>query len=346
MSPPQLALLLEEPKGDFVVRQKEIQTPPPGEVLIKIHAAALNPGEWKVHRSGALIESYPAMLGTDTAGEVEAVGEGVTKFKKGDRVLGSGFFTLDRGAYQQYSLIPAVFLAKLPDTLSYDEGATLPMAFVTAAKGLLAAEPFGAGLNPSFEWPTTQHSGETALVIGGSTSVGQLVIQVLKLLGFTNIVAYASKKHHAFLTELGATQCVDRAAVSLDALADLIPSAHIVYDCVAADEGFAASKIVRSDGCAITVDIVSERSDAAKEVGKGKKFVAVFAVSFLPGGHGEVGEMLWPLFGKLLEQGLIKPNRFEILPGGLKAVAGGLDKLARDEVSGVKLVVHPQETVL
>lgn len=119
-------------------------------------------------------------------------------------------------------------------------------------------------------------------------------------------MAYASKKHHAFLAELGATQCVDRAAVSLDTLASVIPSAHVVYDCVAADEGFAASKIVRPDGCAITVDIVSDRSDAAKEVGKGKKFVAVWAVSFLPGGHGEVGEKIWSLFGKLLEQGVIK----------------------------------------
>lgn len=211
---------------------------------------------------------------------------------------------------------------KLPNTLSYDEGATLPMAFVTAAKGLLAGDPFGAGLNPSFEWPMAQHVGETVLVIGGSTSVGQLgspsclrtvpyligilVVQLSKLLGFTNIVAYASKKHHAFLAGLGATQCVDRAVVSLDALDGVIPSAHIVYDCVAVDEGFAASKIVRPDGCAITVDIVSDRSDAAMEVGKDKQFVAL-KISFLPG-HKEVGEKIWSLFGKLLEKGVIKVN--------------------------------------
>lgn len=82
----QQALFLEKPKGDFVVQSRDIPTPPAGEILIKIHATALNPVDWKIQKYAAFIKNYPAILGTDLAGEVETLGEGVTKFKKGDRM--------------------------------------------------------------------------------------------------------------------------------------------------------------------------------------------------------------------------------------------------------------------
>ena len=82
----QKALLLEKPVGEFVVRSAPIQKPGPGEILVKIHATALNPVDWKIRDFNYFVKDYPAILGSDSAGTVEEVGEGVTGFAKGDRV--------------------------------------------------------------------------------------------------------------------------------------------------------------------------------------------------------------------------------------------------------------------
>lgn len=65
-----------------------------GEILIKVQATSLNPVDWKIQKYGVFIEKFPAILGTDVAGDVEELGEGVNKFKKGDRVYASLFFSV------------------------------------------------------------------------------------------------------------------------------------------------------------------------------------------------------------------------------------------------------------
>ena len=82
----QKALLLEAPVGEWRVGTKHIQKPAPGELLIKIYATALNPADWKIRDFDSFIKDYPAVLGTDSAGIVEEVGEGVQGFSKGDKV--------------------------------------------------------------------------------------------------------------------------------------------------------------------------------------------------------------------------------------------------------------------
>ncbi len=82
----QKSLFVEEKQGPFVVRSNDVPTPAKGEVLIKIAAAGLNPLDWKIQKFGVMVEKYPAVLGLDIAGEVEAVGEGVEGWVKGDKV--------------------------------------------------------------------------------------------------------------------------------------------------------------------------------------------------------------------------------------------------------------------
>jgi len=83
----QLALLLESAPGEFNVGERDIPKPSPGELLVKVKAAALNPVDWKIQRGFfPIINTFPAVLGTDIAGDVEEVGDGVTNFSKGDRV--------------------------------------------------------------------------------------------------------------------------------------------------------------------------------------------------------------------------------------------------------------------
>jgi NADPH:quinone reductase-like Zn-dependent oxidoreductase len=82
----QKALFIDKLLGDFNVRTTPVPKPGPGEILVKVKAAALNPADWKIQKYGYLIEKFPAILGFDIAGDVEEIGEGVTDLQKGDRL--------------------------------------------------------------------------------------------------------------------------------------------------------------------------------------------------------------------------------------------------------------------
>ncbi len=86
MSAQQKSLLLLEKQGSFAVQNTDIPKPGPGELLVEIHATALNPVDWKIQVYGYFIQDFPAVLGTDAAGVVKELGEGVTSFAIGDKV--------------------------------------------------------------------------------------------------------------------------------------------------------------------------------------------------------------------------------------------------------------------
>lgn len=82
----QTALLYEAKHAPYVLGKRPIPTPAAGELLVKVHAAGLNPVDWKLQTYGVVVENFPAVVGLDAAGEVEQVGEGVEGWSKGDRV--------------------------------------------------------------------------------------------------------------------------------------------------------------------------------------------------------------------------------------------------------------------
>jgi len=91
MSPQQKALFLAKKQGDFELGSRSIPSPGAGQLLVKIQSAALNPVDYKIKDTGMTVTHYPAILGTDIAGIVEELGEGVNNFRKGDRVLDDYF---------------------------------------------------------------------------------------------------------------------------------------------------------------------------------------------------------------------------------------------------------------
>ena len=86
MSSTQTALVIDKKQGNFQLVDTAIPQPGYGEILVKVQAAALNPVDWNIRKYGVLIDEYPAVVGSDIAGDVEDVGPGVTGFVKGDRV--------------------------------------------------------------------------------------------------------------------------------------------------------------------------------------------------------------------------------------------------------------------
>ncbi|KAJ7442719.1 GroES-like protein [Mycena galericulata] len=337
----QKALVIKEQNAPFTLENWPISVPGPGQILIKVKATALNPVDWKQQKYGIFIKTWPVVVGVDIAGDVEEIGEGVQGFTKGEKVFAQGYFTNEMSSYQQYVVIPSDLIGKIPPNIDYAEAATIPLGYATAAIGLLAALPAGAGLSPTYD-PKVSFSGHPAFVFGGSSSVGQFAIQILRTLGYTTIITYASARHTDYLKSLGATDVIDRKAVStadVPAAVKKITSApiKIVYDAISeADTRDACFATLAAGGIAIAV-LPGDDKDV-----DGKKFITVYGSTHM---HREFGVLLWKTLPKQVADGVIVPNRVEKLPNGLGGIVDGLKKMEDNLVSGVKLVAFPQETL-
>ncbi|KAF9562755.1 medium-chain dehydrogenase/reductase like protein [Agrocybe pediades] len=334
---------------EYVVDEIPVPTPGKGQILVKVKAAALNPADWKVRKLQAkiLFETFPAILGSDIAGDVEAVGEGVDDFKVGDRVFYVAENWKDKGGYQQYAIANHELVAKIPHNVSYDEVATLPLALATAYSGLYAAFPHGIGLTPpAVAEGYGKYSGNGILVLGGASTVGQAVLQFARLSGFSPIITTASLKNTAALKKLGATHVISRDLSTEEVLAEISKitpkPVEYTFDAViyestqqlavgvvahAPNGGTAAIATYR-----INVKVPSDKVKVAKVFGGVTPFnYELFKTLYHDTLHGWV------------EKGLIIPNRVEVLPGGLSGIDNGLKRLEADEVSRLKLVVRPHE---
>ncbi|EIW87291.1 GroES-like protein, partial [Coniophora puteana RWD-64-598 SS2] len=338
----QRALLLQAKQGAFVLGTRAIPKPGQGRLLIKVEAASLNPIDWRIQETGLFIEDYPAVLGYGTAGVVAEVGEGVTKFAVGDRVAAPGIVgNSDYCSFQQYSLGDARFTAKIPSNVSFDEAASLGVSLDTPAIGLFG--PHNAKLTSPIDKPGV-YKGQSIVILGGSATISQFAIQLSRLAGFSNIIAVASPVHEPLLKSLGATHVVDRRSPSADIIASIKSIADsdikVVYDGICGDDTQAVGWGVLSQGGHMAVSKGTIKAPEGDEETRTVGFT--FGSPHIPP-HYEFGEKLWGSVHDWLQNGTIVPNKVEVLPGGLGGIVAGLERLEAGKVSGVKLVVRPQE---
>ena len=168
---------------EFEPRDVPVPQPKAGEILVKVRAASLNRGEILASISLHKVHA-PHPGGADFAGEVEKVGEGVTAFKAGDRVLGRG-----RGSFAEYVAVSADQAAPAPQRLSWEQAAAVPITSITAYE---AACQYGK-----------LKSGETLLVGGAASGVGVAAVQIGKYLGATVIGISRSQEKLDKLKALG-----------------------------------------------------------------------------------------------------------------------------------------------
>jgi NADPH:quinone reductase-like Zn-dependent oxidoreductase len=190
-------------------------TPPSeNEIVVKVHAIAINPVDAYKQAMGDVMLSwiqYPFVLGSDVAGEVVGIGESITRFKVGDRALGHAVGPDKRsnrsceGAFQHYVVLRQNLVSSIPDTLSYENACVLPMGLSTAACGLFMKEYLALEL-PSPD--SKRQIGKTLIVWGGSTSVGSNAIQLAVAAGY-RVITTASPKNFEYVKRLGAEKVFD-----------------------------------------------------------------------------------------------------------------------------------------
>ncbi|WNG17874.1 NADP-dependent oxidoreductase [Cystobacter fuscus] len=213
------AIRFHEFGGPEVLRYEDAPKPElkPGEVLVRVHAAGINPPDWYLREGYKSLPPdwrpqvpFPVIPGSDVSGIVEAVAEDVRGFSVGDEVFGMIRFPSFGGslAYAEYISAPASDLSLKPAAIDHVQAAGAPMAGLTAWQFLIelghdAANPF----QPEKHRPVPL-DGKTVLINGAAGGVGHIAVQLAKWKG-AHVIAVASGKNEAFLRGLGADEFID-----------------------------------------------------------------------------------------------------------------------------------------
>jgi NADPH:quinone reductase-like Zn-dependent oxidoreductase len=247
------AIRVHEYGGPEVLKYEEAPRPEPGpgEVLVRIRAAGVNPVDWKVregHRREALAYRMPFVPGWDVSGVVEATGPNVTLLTKGDEVYGYPS-VVRNGAYAEYAVVPEAELALKPRSIDHVLAASVPIAALTAWQGLFDA----GGLR----------TDQKVLIHGGAGGVGSFAVQLARWKG-AFIVATASGRNQEFLRNLGADLTIDYEKTRFDRL---VCDADVVFDTIGGDTLNRSWKVLKKGGVLVsTVEEPSAEKAAAHGV--------------------------------------------------------------------------------
>jgi alcohol dehydrogenase len=297
------ALAIRRYKGPMEMMELPRPEPGPGELLVRVRAAGVNPVDYKI-RDGAvkvlLPFSFPLILGTDLAGDVEAIGPGVTKFTLGDAV----YARLDNdriGAFAEYAVVRESAAARKPAGLGYTQAASLPLVGLTAWQTLIELARLRAG--------------QKVLIHAGSGGVGTFAIQLAKHLG-AQVATTASTKNHALVKSLGADVAIDYRTTRFEEVAK---EQDVVFDTQAGETLLRSFDAIKSGGVVVTV---GGRPDAKFARAWGLSLALVWILGFLnrkvdrlarkKGARFEYlfmhasGEQLEKI-GALVDQGVIRP---------------------------------------
>lgn len=189
------AIVVHQFGGPEVLKFEEVPTPKPtaGQVLVRIHAAGVNPYDTYM-RTGTYAQKPPLPYtpGSDAAGVIEAVGEGVKKVKPGDRVYTARTIT---GAYAQYALTLEEQIHALPAKINFNQGAGVWVPYGTAYFALIHS--------------AKAHASETVLVHGASGGVGSAAVQMARAMGLTVFGTAGTQKGLDLVKREGAHQVFD-----------------------------------------------------------------------------------------------------------------------------------------
>ncbi|CAK7223482.1 putative secondary metabolism biosynthetic enzyme [Sporothrix bragantina] len=350
-------------KGDIAL-DPSISTPKLRDdyLLVRTTAVALNPTDWKSSEMMMGGNTVGTRVGCDYAGIVVAVGDKVTQpFKVGDRIAGgahgSNQAQKEDGAFGEYIAVKPDLAFKIPDFMSNEDAASLPLGLTTVGQGFFQ----GLKLNTPEDPVKTP---ENILIYGGATATGQLGIQYAKLAGY-RVLTTASAKHTEHLKSLGASEVMDyhdtEAALAGIKKALNGEALRYAWDTVSSNEtadfcakalAFTPQSAASGEGslhyyCLLSVDIEKIKKVDARIEGNVTLYYTAFGEEFekwmvFPANkeHLKFAQKFWEQTRKLIDAGKIKPAQTFANRGGtgLEGVLEGLKELKANKVSGGKLV--------
>lgn len=268
----------------LVLEDAPIPAPGDDEMLVRVHAAAVNPVDAKIRARGPSSGGrFPSIPGYDVSGVVEAAGKAVTKFKVGDEVF--AYLSLQRaGGYAEYAIVKESEAAKKPAKLTHTEAAAVPLAALTAWQALVDTAKLD--------------KGQSVLIHGGSGGVGSFAVQIAHARG-AKVYATASDKNLAFLKELGADVAIDYKATKFE---DVAKDVDVVFDTVGGDTQARSFGVLKKGG--IIVSIVG-MPDKQKADGAGVRAAGILVKPSAT----QLEEI-----AALIDQGKIKPEVSLLLP--------------------------------
>ena len=291
------ALLYDRYGGPEVLRVADLPEPRPSpwECLVRVHAASVNPADWKLMQGQWLVATgrrFPRAAGIDFAGSVERAGSAVRRFAAGDRVMGM-VNPLARGSMAEVVAVPARSLSRAPRNLALEQAAGLPVACATA---YLAMHHRGRRLD-----------GRSVLLTGAGGGVGHFALQLAVQAG-ARVTAVCSERKAALCRELGATRVLDYRGTDLGELGERF---DLILDCASSLGYPTARRLLAPRGEYVFLDTAGRVSPffgaLATQLSPGKRMW-----TFLVTPNGRRGRRLAELFER----------------GALRVVVGGVYPLA------------------
>jgi NADPH:quinone reductase-like Zn-dependent oxidoreductase len=274
--------------GPEVLQYEETSRPEAaaGEVLIRVHAAGVNPLDWKVRSGyvkGFLRHRFPLILGWDVSGVVEAVGRRVADFKRGDAVYALLDFTRD-GAYAEYVVAPVRDVARKPASLDHVHTAAVPLAASTAWQSLFDVAKLEAG--------------QRVLIHGAAGGVGHFAVQLAKWKG-ARVIGTASGRNENSVRGLGADEVIDYSTTRFE---DRVSNIDVVLDLIGGDTQQRSWKILKKGGMLVSTVGVSSTQSLGGQGARGETLLV----------HPDAGQLA--RIAELIDGGQLKPVINTVLP--------------------------------
>jgi len=337
-------------KGQKLVIDKvDLVHPNKGELLVRNHAVATNPVDWKIQKYGIFVNNFPFVLASDIAGTVEEVGGDSDLFKKGDRVWSwspclSNPNDTRFGGFQEFTTIPFAGAGRIPANFSFEQAACLALPLATAIAGLYIYNkdiPRPHSLE-KLKTPLSLNPSEKVLFVsGGASAVGSAAVQLGALAGL-NVIATASPKNFDLVRSFGAAEVFDykdkdlaakiKAALSKDGIQRKVAWA---YDAVSEAETLKVSvEVLEGTGALITVLPLPQTFEA-----KACTVSSIFAGVIYQPANAEILKWYVTYISEAAEKGVFIPLQPEVKGHSLEDAQAVLDYHASGQVSAAKPVV-------
>ena len=229
------AVNIHEMGGPDVLRFEDVPRPEPGrhEVLVRVHAAGVNPVDWKIREGQFGKIPLPAIMGIDFSGEIEALGPDVTEFRVGEAVLGS--VSDESGSYAEYALAPVSQIVEKPKGLDYIQAAALPVPAMTAWQALFDNAKLQAG--------------QKILIHAAAGGVGSFAVQFAKWKG-AYVIGTASSANVDLVRSLGVDEFIDYRSTPFE---DVVSDADVVFDTIGGDTQERSWKVLKKGGVLVSI---------------------------------------------------------------------------------------------